>query len=76
MCKKDKPGETFTETEEISRVKYYKYLGLTVTHGKKKVLKIAKDTVEKQVKQLGSAVNGCVTTLRENAYNFLSRFSY
>ena len=48
MCAKDKPGETFTEAEGISRVKDYKYLGLTVTHGKKKVLKMAKDTVERR----------------------------
>ena len=77
VCK-DKPGETFTETEGISRVKDYKYLGLTVTHGKKKILKMAKDTVERQVKQLGSAVNGCVTRLRENAYKVFirSRLSY
>ena len=77
MCK-DKPGETFTETEGISRVRDYKYLGLTITHGKKKILKMAKDTVERQVKQLGLAVNGCVTKLRENAYKVFirSRLSY
>ena len=46
----------------------YKYLGLTVTHGKKKILRTARDTVEKQIKQLGSAVNGCVQFIRESAY--------
>ena len=77
MCK-DKPGETFSETEGISRVKDYKYLGITVTQGKKKVLKVAKVTVKKQIKQLDSAFNGCVTTLRENAYKVFirSRLSY
>ena len=58
---KVKRGDTSTaEVEGISRVTDYKYLGLTVTHGKKKILRTARDTVEKQVRQLGSAVNGCV----------------
>ena len=77
VCK-DKPSKTLTETEGISRAKDYKYLGLTVRHRKKRFLKVAKDTVERQIKQLGSAVNGCVTKLRENAYKVFirSRLSY
>ena len=56
----------------------YKYLGLTVTHGKKKILRTARDTVEKQIKQLGSAVNGCVQFIRESAYKVFvrSRLTY
>ena len=56
----------------------YKYLGLTVTHGKKKILRTARDTVEKQIKQLGSAVNGCVQYIRESAYKVFvrSRLTY
>ena len=37
MCAKTNQVRlSFTETEGISRVKDYKYLGLTVTHGKKR----------------------------------------
>ena len=42
--------ESTSEVSGIGRVKEYKYLGLTVTHGKKKLIKMAKDVAEKQVR--------------------------
>ena len=42
--------ESTSEVSGIGRVKEYKYLGLTVTHGKKKLIKMVKDLAEKQVR--------------------------
>ena len=42
--------DSTSEVSGISRVKEYKYLGLTVTHGKKMLIKMAKDLAEKQVR--------------------------
>ena len=42
--------ESTGEVSGIGRVKEYKYLELTVTHGKKKLIKMAKDLAETQVR--------------------------
>ena len=42
--------ESTREVNGRGRVKEYKYLGLTVTHGKKKLIKMAKDLAEKQMR--------------------------
>ena len=42
--------ESTSEVSGIGRVQEYKYLGLTVTHGKRKLIKMAKDLTEKQVR--------------------------
>lgn len=59
--------------EGIQKVSEYRYLGLTVTHGKRKMQRLAKELVEKQVKQLGSAVSGCVQNLKDLAYKVFIR---
>ena len=42
--------ESTSEVSDIGRVKEYKYLGLTVTQGKQKLIKMAKDLAEKQMR--------------------------
>ena len=42
--------ESTSEVSVIGRVNEYKYLGVTVTHGKKKLIQMAKDLGERQVK--------------------------
>ena len=42
--------ESTSEVSGIGRVKEYKYLGMIVTHERKKLIKKAKDLTEKQVR--------------------------